>query len=129
MLLVKASAKPSTIQGIGLFADERIPKGTIIWKFDPRFDLVFDPGEVEKFPELQRQLFDTYSYVDKNTGKYIYSIDDSRFENHSSVHDNVDSTSDVDIAKRDIEIGEELLSNYRTFDAEEAVSNEAYLNT
>ena len=129
MLLVKASAKPSTIQGIGLFADERIPKGTMIWKFDPRFDLVFDPGEVEKFPELQRQLFDTYSYIDKNTGKYIYSIDDSRFENHSSVNDNVDSTSDVDRAKRDIEIGEELIANYRTFYAYDATSTEEYLNT
>lgn len=29
MLTVKASARPSKIAGIGLFADEKIPKGTV----------------------------------------------------------------------------------------------------
>jgi hypothetical protein len=33
MLLVKASPRPSAIHGIGLFADEDIRPGTIVWSF------------------------------------------------------------------------------------------------
>lgn len=43
MLNVKASVKPSPINGLGLFADEDIKKGTITWKYNPRFDISFDP--------------------------------------------------------------------------------------
>jgi len=34
MFLVKTYLDKSKIRGIGLFADEFIPKGTLIWKFN-----------------------------------------------------------------------------------------------
>lgn len=39
MLLIPATPRPSTIHGIGLFADAPIPKGTVIWRFSPGLDL------------------------------------------------------------------------------------------
>ncbi len=135
MLLVRASARSSSIQGMGLFADERIPKDTVIWKFHSKFDVVFDSPEVEKLPPLQQAFLETYAYFSKDMGKYVCSLDDSRFMNHSSVNDNVidvllpGETESVSMAKRDIEVGEELLINYRTFDGNDEVSDEEYLKT
>lgn len=135
MLTVKASAKASKVHGIGLFADEKIPKGTIWWKFDPHFDLIFDPKEVEKMAPVQRDLIKRYGYRSMTMGKWVYSTDDSRFINHSSVHDNVEDVACAEggsegcsAAKRDIEIGEELLINYRTYDANDQNSDAEYLN-
>lgn len=135
MLTVRASAKPSKIHGIGLFADKPIPKGTIWWKFDPRFDLVFDPKEVEKMAPLQRDLVKRYGYLSMITNKWVYPTDDSRFINHSSVNDNVEDVEceegapeGCSAAKRDIEKGEELLINYRTYDANDKDSKAEYLD-
>lgn len=134
MLVVKASAKQSRINGIGLFADERIPKGTVIWKYDPRFDISFSVHDVEGMTPSQKKLIDRYTYLSARQNKYIYSIDDSRFTNHSSQNPNEDVVQlpgDIEtsgIANRDIEIGEEILVNYRLFDAYDATSNETYLN-
>ena len=135
MFIVKVSARPSSIHGIGLFADEKIPKGTMVWKFDPRFDILFDPKDVEMMSEVQRALIVRYAYLSKTTGKYVYSIDDGRFMNHSSRHDNLDDVAfpgepeTCTVANRDIEAGEELLINYRSFDAHDATSDEAYLDS
>lgn len=135
MLTVKASAKPSKIHGIGLIAEEKIPKGTITWKFDTKFDLIFEPQEVNQMPPDQQDLIKRYAYLSTTTGKYIYSIDDSRFTNHSSTNNNIDveempgEAETVGVANRDIEIGEELLVNYRTFDANDEISGEEYLNS
>ena len=38
MLLVKTTLRPSEVHGLGLFADEFIPKGIAIWRFDGRAD-------------------------------------------------------------------------------------------
>lgn len=134
MLMIKASAKPSKVHGMGLFADERIPKGTITWKFHPRFDLLFDLAEVEKMPPAHQELIKTYAYLSAESGKYVYSIDDSRFTNHSATKNNIDVTlipgeiESVGVANRDIEVGEEILVNYRMFDIHDLKSNEAYLD-
>ena len=93
MLTVKASAKPSKIQGIGLFADEKILQGTTTWKFNPPFDILFDPEEVKQMSPEQRELIDKYASLSSITGKYVYSIDDSRFTNHSLVNNNIDAVA------------------------------------
>ncbi|MEK7552696.1 MAG: SET domain-containing protein [Patescibacteria group bacterium] len=134
MLKVKASAGLSQVNGIGLFAEEKIPKGTVTWQFNPDLDIVFDPEKVAKMPKEQQELFDRFAFLSKKTGKYIYSIDDSRFCNHSAFQNNIDFLYTVDqpegysIANREIEKGEELLVNYRQFDEHDTRSDEPYLN-
>ena len=41
MLMVKTRLGPSSIAGIGLFADEDIPAGRVTWRFVPGFDQLF----------------------------------------------------------------------------------------
>ena len=83
MLLVKTTIAPSSIHGIGLFADQCIPQGTRI---------------------------------------YILCSDDTRFFNHAETPNTesreVDGEDEViTVAKRDIQPGEELTDDYRTFEA------------
>ena len=40
MLLVKTRLGASAIHGIGLFADEFIPKDTVTWRFTPGLDQI-----------------------------------------------------------------------------------------
>ena len=69
------------------------------------------------------------------TGKYVYSIDDSRFTNHSSLKNNIDvvampgESETLGVANRDIEIGEEILVNYRHFDIDDENGTDDYLNS
>lgn len=83
-------------------------------------------------PEPQRRLIKFFAYFSAKRQAYIYSIDDSRFLNHSS-HPNNDCLpveSEVElcnVSNRDIQIGEELTIDYRTFDDLDAQSDEAYL--
>ncbi|MBX4209513.1 SET domain-containing protein [Candidatus Parcubacteria bacterium] len=136
MLVVKTKIGQSRVEGIGLFADQFIPKGTITWKFDPRFDIYFDPSKVDKMPELQKDLMIHFAYLSKKSGKYVYSIDNTRFTNHSIdpniAEDERLSKNDEEIctvAIRDIQIGEEMTIDYRAIDAADEGSNEEYLKT
>lgn len=52
MLLIKTKIGPSKINGIGLFADEFIPKGTSVWRFMPSLDLEIPIREASELPEL-----------------------------------------------------------------------------
>jgi len=134
MLIVKTSVRLGSIEGLGLFAEEKIPKGATVWQYNPRFDISFDPQEVGKMPPLQKELIKRYAYLSTESGKYIYCIDDARFMNHSSSKNNLDvvpfpgEPETRGVANRDIKTGEEILINYRTFDAGDAESKESYLN-
>ncbi len=122
MLMVKARAKPSLIHGVGLFAEERIPRGTVIWKFDPAWDLRFTAEEVERLPEHQRSLIKHFAYFSERLRAWVYSIDDSRFINHSPEPNQeavqiVGEPEFCNVANRDMEVGEELTEDYRASDA------------
>jgi SET domain-containing protein len=49
MLLVKTRLDRSQISGIGLYADEFIPKGTIIWRFTPGLDLKLNQEQLQDY--------------------------------------------------------------------------------
>lgn len=117
MILIKTKIGPSKIQGIGLFADQFIPKGTPTWKYHEKFDMGFTQEDVDNMSEEARKIFIWYAFYDYDQNKYILCFDDQRFINHSSKNPNIESTVYADVALRDIEIGEELLCDYNKFDA------------
>ncbi len=118
MLLIKTKIGPSAVHGIGLFADQFIPKGTVTWQYAPNVDVGITKQEIESLPQLSKEYFLYYSYYDKKRDLHILPVDHLKFINHSAKEDliNIDSTPDQDIARRDIQIGEELLCNYNNFD-------------
>ncbi len=123
MLLVKTKLGVSSINGIGLFADEFIPKGTVTWKYTPGFDLKYTLKELEKLSEPARATFMKYAFHSKRSGLYVLCFDNARFFNHSFEPNILDADSSeseegVDIAARDIHPGEEMSCDYRAFDAQ-----------
>jgi SET domain-containing protein len=123
MLVVKTILAPSDIEGLGLFARQHIPKGAIVWTFVPGVDALFDESAIEALPAVTQDICRRYAYLDPNSKKYVLCGDDARFENHS---ENPNTTGvypegqpfGIDIATRDIQEGEEITCDYRSFDAE-----------
>jgi len=118
MLKIKVKIGKSSIQGIGLFADQFIPKGTTTWRYEQNLDISITKEEIEALPELSKQFVLYYSYFDKKMEYYVLPTDHLRFINHTSNKEklNIDSTPDEDVASRDIQAGEELLCDYNKFD-------------
>ena len=82
MLLVKNKIAQSKIHGIGLFADEFIPKGTEIWRFTPGFDQKFTREQILNFPDLLQIYAYKYCWRSKKSGLYCLSSDNDKYFNH-----------------------------------------------
>ncbi len=115
MLLVKTKIGISKIHGIGLYADQFIPKGTITWQYNPKFDVSFTEEDLKEIPPVSLKTFMSWLYFDEKQKKYVLCADNQRFINHS-FNPNIQSTPDRDISMRDIEPGEELLCNYKDYE-------------
>ena len=126
MLLVKTRLGVSAIHGMGLFSDVFIPRGTAVWRFMAGLDLLLDDATVNGPEEPVRSTLQRYSYLDRNSGKYVFCLDNARFMNHADDPNIVPLPGDtdpfgVDVAARDIHPGEELTCDYGEFDAEMAL--------
>jgi uncharacterized protein len=115
MLLINAHAGPSPIHGLGLIADQFIPCGATIWRFQPGFDVAISEAEYQSLPASAQRTIDYYSYHCKAAGMHILSSDDDRFTNHD---DNPNSVfiDGVTVATRDIGAGEEITMDYSDFE-------------
>ncbi len=120
MLMVKTKLGPSKIHGIGLFANENISKGTLIWQYNPELDIKITKECLNSLPDVARDRILHYSYYNDNENLYILCFDDARFFNHSETPNTIDDSSleSAVIAAKDIVIGEEITSNYLVFDGD-----------
>ncbi len=121
MLLVKTKIQESPIHGVGLFADQFIPKGTEVWRFTHGFDQKFTREQILSFPELVQIYLYKYSWKSKKTGLYCFSSDNGKYFNHSenpNVLSSYENGEDEVITRaiRDIQIGEEILDDYSSFE-------------
>lgn len=109
--MVKAKAGSSAIHRLGLVAQEFIPAGTVIWRFEPGFDLEIPNDKFQSLsPTAQEQVL-YYAYFDEQTRTFVLSSDDDRLTNHSD-DPNTRSSKDFTYAVRDIQTGEEITCNY-----------------
>jgi uncharacterized protein len=115
MLCIKTTLKPSKISGIGLFANEPITKGTIVWKFEPSIDILLSREQINKFSKSTQNQFYNYAFFDTTHKKYMLCGDDARFFNHSKNNNCDDKLPNLTIALKDIQPGEELTVNYLDF--------------
>ncbi len=95
MLLVKTYLDRSAIHGIGLFAAERLPKGAVLWRHSLDIDLLLTADQIAALHPAARVQIEKYSYLDRMLGK----------------------CGGTTVAARDIDAGEELTSDYASFDA------------
>jgi SET domain-containing protein len=119
MLVVNTKLGISTIHGIGLFADQHIKKGTIVWKWNPIIDYKITSKQFKSLPLVAQKTVLNYCYSNHD-GDYIICGDDGRFFNHAKEPNCFEVDSDdgkePTIAIRNIRKGEELTINYYQFD-------------
>lgn len=116
MLLVETYLEPSEVEGLGVFAAEFIPQGTVIWTFDPAVDLVLTEAQLAERPQIYKQYIQRYAYFDRSLNAYLLDGDHARFLNHSS-DPNLDfgRGDGSGVAARDIQPGEEIFCDYSQF--------------
>ncbi len=98
--------------GHGVFATQRIPKGTITWVFDC-LDREMTPAEMERLPDLVQETALTYSYRNAK-GNFILCWDLTRYVNHSFSPNCMITPYGFEIAIADIEPGDQLFNDYGT---------------
>lgn len=116
MLRVKTYLDKSSIPGagIGCFAKDLIVKDQLIWEFDPFFDQVYTQENLDNMDDITHQFIKTYCF--KQNDLYYLCVDNGRFFNHSETPNTLDlPNTNKTYALRDIQPGEEILSDYATF--------------
>lgn len=129
MLLVKTKILQSKLHGLGLFADQFIPKGTEVCRFTPGFDQKFTAEQILAFPKLLQIYFYHSSWLSSKSHLYILPSDGCRFTNHSNDPNTLSEYSEteeeaVSKAIRDINPGEEIIEDYASF--EDFTTNNLY---
>jgi hypothetical protein len=117
MLLIPNYVGPSAIEGVGVFAGAPIAEGTVIWKLDERFDLIFSEEEVARLEGEQRLFAERYGYSHTTRpGFTILELDNGRFMNHSARPNTQFTDPLIGWALRDIAEGEEITCDYSEFE-------------
>lgn len=113
MMLVRCHLGRSKIEGLGVFIDEPVAEGAVVWRFDRRFDLLVSRAELDAAPAHVRAFYGRYAYeIEGHPDHLALDGDDGRFMNHAD-RPNLDfSTPGVARAVRDIPAGEELTCDY-----------------
>jgi SET domain-containing protein len=117
MMLVSTYIAPSIIEGVGVFADQFIRAGAMIWRFDPMFDRLLTHSELSSLPDPLKDFVNRYGYPHMMLdGITVVEIDNGRFMNHSPRPNTVFTHPEFGYAKMDIPTGSELLCDYGEFD-------------
>jgi hypothetical protein len=104
----------SKIQGIGLFADQDIIAGSLIYTPSPLLDVDITQTQFETLTTEEQKSIKYYGYWNKKTQKWHVAFDAIRILNHGDAGTaNVSQGEDMVMrAIRNISTGEELLQDY-----------------
>jgi hypothetical protein len=111
---VKLKQATDPKMGLGLFADEFISGGSVVWKFIEGVDLKIHKDKIEKLNDVQKLYFNTYAWIKGDY--YFLSCDLTNFINHSKTPNVSCMELSYCVATNDINIGDEIFENYGEFD-------------
>lgn len=116
MLLVKTYVSKSSIAGVGLFAAELIPAGTVWWRYSPAAgDQVRTGAQIRAMGAPSRAFWKKYAFKSDKSGRRCLCFDDARYVNHSNNPNTFEDNYGCSVALVDIQVGEELTENYASF--------------
>ncbi|OGG58402.1 hypothetical protein A2765_05645 [Candidatus Kaiserbacteria bacterium RIFCSPHIGHO2_01_FULL_56_24] len=122
MIHIKYKLDRSPFHGIGLFADESIVKGTLIYTASPLLDVNITQEQFDSLSEKEQKEIRWWGFLDPVSNKWHVDFDVTHFINHADdaavTQDTVHNDAYL-IAARDIKAGEELTQNYLEFESEE----------
>jgi hypothetical protein len=113
MYLIRTYLDYSAIHGVGVFAAEDIPQGTIVWRLVSGLDRAYTPAQVATLPPAGQDFIRKYAYPYQ--GLLWVCSDHGLFVNHSNSPNTKSQEDRSDIAVRTIAQGEEITCDYRHF--------------
>lgn len=126
MFQVKVKVNKSEIDGFGVFAEEKIKNGQMVWKYDNNHDRSISISDYDNLEKSDRENLSRIAYLSPTSSRYIFPPegDPAHYTNHDPVNNNLSVLTDLNvssepyfIANRDIQISEEITNNYHEFDA------------
>lgn len=122
MIHIKYKLDTSSYHGVGLFADQDIKKGQLIYTPSPLLDVNIAQEEFDLLDEKEKREILWWGFFDKPSKKWHVDFDVTHFINHSYKGTLTQDQSHADaylVATRDIKKGEELTQNYLEFETQE----------
>ncbi len=116
---IQVSVRNSTISGRGLFADEFIPAGKLIWEITPHNAEIVT---IEKLKWYEQNATSTdfdellnHTFMEPTLKQMYRILDNERFKNHAEIANTITRNTRV-FALTEILPDTELTENYGTFD-------------
>lgn len=122
MIHIKYKLDRSDHHGIGLFADQDIRKGTLIYTASPMLDTNITQEQFDALDEKEKKEVRWWGFFDEPTQKWHVDFDVSHFINHShegTVTQDPEHSDAYLVATKDMTTGEELTQNYLEFESKE----------
>lgn len=119
---IKYKLDTSDKHGIGLFADQDIQKGEVIYTASPLLDVDITQQQFDSLHEKEKQEILWWGFFDESSQKWHVDFDVSKFINHSeegTVTQDKNHQEAYLVTTRDVKSGEELTQNYLEFESEE----------
>lgn len=115
MIKVRYKIRPSQldVDGLGLFTEENIKEGQVIYQHTDHLDLLLSQDDLLKLPEEEQRFIKHYGFQDKRSGKFRLDHDDIRFLNYSDDPNMKPDGKGNLLATREIAAGEELTEDYQ----------------
>ena len=127
MFYIKTKLQKSSVHGIGLFADEHVAKGKMVWKPSKSLTLSYPVADFKKLPSQDRKIIAHYGCFNSMKNEWCLFADDIRFLNHSELPNIGISKNGSDLKSlRNIKKGEELLQNYADFEDEKSLRKRGF---
>lgn len=122
MIHIKYKLDTSPRHGIGLFSDQDISNGELIYTPSPFLDVNLTQEQFDSLDEKEKQEMRWWGFFDEPSQKWHVDFDVTHFINHSydgTVTQDPEHTDAYLVATRDIKKGEELTQNYLEFETKE----------
>lgn len=122
MIHIKYKLKASGLHGIGLFTDEPLKKGQLVYTASPILDLNITQEQFNSLDQKEKEEILWWGFFDEPSQKWHVDFDVSKFINHSREATVTQDSSHADaylVATRDLGVGEEITQNYLEFESPE----------
>lgn len=122
MIHIKYKLDKSKLHGVGLFTEENLKKGHVVYTASPLLDVNITQKQFESLDEKEKREIRYWGFWDDPNNVWHVDFDNSKFINHSFNPTLTQDPKHKDaylVAARDVKAGEELTQNYLEFESKE----------
>ena len=120
MIHIKYKLDKSEKHGVGLFSDENLKAGQLVYTASPVLDVDITQDQFDSLNDAEKREIEWWGFFDEPSQKWHVDFDVTKFINHSynpTVTQDSEHEEAYLMTTRDIKVGEELTQNYLEFES------------